>query len=177
MYYTNSVKITMKNNEAAVKALEILRNRLDAGFEVDKIYRRNPSQMMRDALKVVENTVVLPEDFGCCVTEDAESVMFELIQNLAENLGNDCFTWEGWDSNDYTDGEFDARYENGLLNIKYTYYPSGAGTTVWCAECDEEIIHMDDFEEGKTYVCPECGEVIDMTEYAPVVTEKTIQII
>ena len=177
MYYTNTVKITLKNNESATKALEILRNRLNAGFEIDKNYKRNPSLSMSEALEVIDNAIELPEDFGCYITEDAENVMFELIRHLAENMGNLEFAWNGWNSNDYTDGHFEAEYAQGLLNIQYTYYPSGAGTTVWCAECDEEIIHMDDFEEGKTYVCPECGEVIDMTEYAPVVTEKTIQII
>ena len=177
MYYNNTLKVTMKNNTVANKALEILRSRLAEGFSDDNGYRTKPSQMMSDALEVVDNTIVLPEDFGCYITEDAENVMFELIRHLAENIGNDSFVWNGWDCNDYSEANVEAEYAQGLLNIKYTYYPSGAGTTVWCAECDEEIIHMDDFEEGKTYVCPECGEVIDMTEYAPVVTEKTIQII
>ena len=176
MYYTNAIKVTLKDTESAIKALEILRNRLDAGFEVDKIYKRMPSQNMREALEVVENTIVLPEDFGCYVTEDAESVMFELIQNLAENMGNDTFVWEGVDSNDYTDGWLDAEYANGLLKIKYTYHPSGAGTPVWCDECNEEVLRVEDFEAGKIYTCPECGKVVDPTEYLPIVTEKTIRI-
>ena len=183
MYYTNAIKVTLKDTESAIKALEILRNRLDAGFEVDKIYKRMPSQNMREALEVVENTIVLPEDFGCYVTEDAESVMFELIQNLAENMGNDTFVWEGVDSNDYTDGWFDAKYENGLLNVKYTYFPSGAATGVWCEECDAELFHLADYMDGNVsidldseYVCPECGEVVDLSEYLPIVTEKTVRI-
>lgn len=175
MYYTNSVKVTMKNNEATIKALEILRNRLNEGFRCDEIYRRNPSQMMREALEIVENTIVLPEDFGCYVTEDAEDVMFELIQHLAENMGNASFTWDGWDSNDYTEGYFEAEYENGLLNIKYTYYPSGY-CSLWCPECDAVIATMDKYEEGKIYTCAECGEEIDVSEWAPITTEKTIQI-
>ena len=50
MYYTNAIKVTLKDTESAIKALEILRNRLDAGFEIDKIYKRMPSQNMREAL-------------------------------------------------------------------------------------------------------------------------------
>ena len=33
------------------------------------------------------------------------------------------------------------------------------------------------YEEGKTYICPECGEEIDLSDWAPVTTEKTFQII
>ena len=176
MYYTNSVKIILKNNESAIKALEILRTRLDAGFNADKIYKGSPSQMMRDTLEVVENTIVLPEDFGCYITEDAEDVMFELIQHLAENMGKSSFTWDGWDSNNYTDGHFEAEYENGFLKIKYTYYPSG-DCSLCCPECGEMSITPDEYEEGKTYFCSECGEEIDVSEWVSVITEKTIQIL
>jgi hypothetical protein len=172
----NTVKITLKNPESATKALEILRNRLSKGFEIDKIYRRNPSQRMREALEVNENTIVLPEDFGCYITEDAEDVMFELIQHLAENMGKSSFTWDGWDSNNYTDGHFEAEYENGFLKIKYTYYPSG-DCRLCCPECGEMSITPDEYEEGKTYICSECGEEIDVSEWVSVITEKTIQIL
>lgn len=46
MYYTNSIKITLKNNEAAVAALEIMKTRLSAGFDWDKKSRRNPSMQI-----------------------------------------------------------------------------------------------------------------------------------
>ena len=40
MECTNTMKITLNNNEAATKALEILRNRLNAGLDIDTMYRR-----------------------------------------------------------------------------------------------------------------------------------------
>lgn len=172
----NTVKITLKDIESATKALEILRNRLDAGFEVDKIYRGTPCQQMREALEVNENTIVLPEDFGCYITEDAEDIMFELIQHLAENIGNASFSWDGWNTNTYTDGHFEAEYENGLLKIKYTYYPSG-DCSLWCPECGEMSITPNEYEEGKIYFCAECGEELDVSEWKPVITEKMIKII
>ena len=176
MYYTNAVKIILKNNNSATNALNILRSRLNTGFSVDEIYRTKPSQMMRDALEVVENTIVLPENFGCYITEDAENIMFELIQHLAKNLGRSSFTWDSWDSNDYTDGHFEAEYENGLLKIKHTYYPSG-DCSLCCSECGEMSITMNEYEEGKIYICAECGEEIDVSEWVSVVTEKTVQIL
>lgn len=176
MYYTNTMKITLKNNTVANKALEILRSRLSAGFAADNGYRRSPSQIMSDALEVVDNTIVLPEDFGCYITEDAEGVMYELIQNLAENIGENAFVVENWNQNDYTDGEFEAKYENGLLSMKHIYYPSGY-CTLFCEECDVELATMEEYEEGKIYICPECGEEIDLSNWAPITTEKTVQIL
>jgi len=173
MEYTNTIKITLKNTESAIKALEILRNRLDAGFDVDKLYRAVPSKKMSEALAVIENTIVLPEYFGCYITEDAESVMFKLIQHLAENMDRSSFTWDGWDANPYTDGHFEAEYENGLLKIKYTYYPSGD----CCPECGEMSITPNEYEEGKTYFCAECGEEIDPSDWAPVINEKIFKIV
>ena len=38
MYYTNSMKVTLKNAEAATKALEVMRTRLIEGFECDNDY-------------------------------------------------------------------------------------------------------------------------------------------
>ena len=175
MYCTNTMKITLKNNTVANKALDILRSRLAEGFSVNKYYKRNPSQIMSDALEVADNTIMLPEDFGCYITEDAEDVMFELIQNLAENMRNESFVWDGWDRNTYTDGHFEATYENGLLNIKYTYYPTG-DCSLWCPECGAMSITPDEYEEGKIYICSECGEEIDVSEWVPVITEKTVQI-
>ena len=177
MYYTNTMTITLKNNTSANQALAILRSRLSAGFAADNAYRRNPSQIMGEALEVIDNTIVLPEDFGCYITEDAESVMHELIQHLAENMGSESFDWDGWDSNDYTDGHFEAAFRNGLLSIKYTYYPSGASANYHCNECGVVVVSEDDYEAGKIYICPECGEVVDLSEQIPVVTETTIHII
>ena len=176
MYYTNAIKVTLKDTESAIKALEILRNRLSAGFAADNGYRRNPSQIMSDALEVADNTIVLPEDFGCYITEDVEGIMFELIQNLAENIGENAFVVENWNQNDYTDGEFEAKYENGLLSMKHIYYPSGFGAVANCEECGEDVVSIEEYEEGKVYVCPECGEVVDLSEYLPITTEKTVQI-
>ena len=42
MYCTNTMKITLKNNTVANKALDILRSRLAEGFSVNKYYKRNP---------------------------------------------------------------------------------------------------------------------------------------
>ena len=60
MYYTNSMKVTLKNAEAATKALEVLRTRLIEGFDCDKSYARIPSMMMLANLNAKENIIGLP---------------------------------------------------------------------------------------------------------------------
>ena len=177
MMYENFMTIKMRNEDEATEALEILRHRLAEGFAVDGGYKRNPALEMSNALEVVKNTIVLPKDFGCYITEDAEGVMYELSQHLAQNMDDSSFELDNLNINDYTEGQFEARYANGSLSIRYTYFPSGRYDFFFCPECGEEVFAMDDYVEGETYICPECGEKVDPTDYIPVVTEKIIQII
>ena len=172
----NTVKITLKNPESATKALEILRNRLSKGFEIDKIYRRNPSQRMREALEVNENTIVLPEDFGCYTPDDSMSVIPELMKDLAAHLSGEDFSFDCCNTSDYDESWVKGSYAEGELKIATTYLPSG-DCYLYCPECDELIVTLDEYDEGKTYPCPECGEEIDLSDWAPITTEKTFKII
>ena len=176
MYYENSLKITLKNKKTAAAALEIMKTRLIAGFDCDKGYKRVPSMLMYDALEVKKNTIVLADDFGCYTPEDAEKVIPELMQDLAARLSTEAFTFDACNSSDYDEGWIEGCCENGELKIKTTYFPSGYGN-LYCQECDSLIAAMDDYEEVKTYICPECGEEIDLSDWLPVITEKTFQII
>lgn len=142
MYYTNTMKVTLKNNTVANKALEILRSRLSAGFAADNGYRRSPSQIMSDALEVVDNTIVLPEDFGCYITEDAEGVVFELVQNLAENIDEDTFTVENWNQKNKIFGFsniFPGCYHEDLqirIGTREMPYPVIFASTNTCSKSD-----------------------------------------
>lgn len=176
MYYENSLKITLKNKKTAAAALEIMKTRLTAGFDCDKTYRRTPSMLMHDDLELVGNTIVLPEDFGCYLPEDAEKVIPELMKDLAAHLSTESFVCESCNTSDDDEGWIDVSYADGELKVKTTYFPSGY-SDLYCHECDELIATMEEYEEGKTYICPECGEEIDLSDWAPVTTEKTFQII
>ena len=182
MYYENSLKITLKNKKTAAAALEIMKTRLIAGFDCDKGYKRVPSMLMHDALEIKKNTIVLADDFGCYTPEDAEKVIPELMQDLAAHLSTEAFTFDACNSSDDDEGWIAGRCENGELKIKTTYLPSGFGDC-YCPECDEVIATMKDdtdgnlFVEYKEGVCPECGEEIDLSDWLPVITEKTFQII
>jgi predicted RNA-binding Zn-ribbon protein involved in translation (DUF1610 family) len=73
-------------------------------------------------------------------------------------------------------------YENSELKIKSTFLPAGFGD-FYCPACGEVIATMNDDADGNIFVeyeegaCPECGEEIDYSEWLPVITEKTFQII
>ena len=176
MYYENTMKVTMKNENAAAAALEIMKTRLTAGFDCDKGYKRNPSMLMHDALEVIDNTIVLPEEFGCYTHEDADKVIPELMQDLAAHLSTEVFTFDVRNSSDYDEGWIEGSYANGKLKVKTTYFPSGY-CNLYCQECDKLIATMSEYEDNNTYICPECGEEIDLSDWAPVTTEKTFQII
>ena len=164
MYYYNAMKVTLKNAEAATKALEVLRTRLIEGFDCDNDYERIPSMMMLTRLNTDNHTVSLPEDFGCYRPEDAEGVQIELLKHLALSLSAEDFTCEIFNEGEYSEGELEAKYKNGKLEIKAVYYPCGRCDFLTCDECGEDVVSLAEYEEGKTYICPECGEEIDLAE-------------
>ena len=180
MYYTNNIEITMKDNDSAQKALEILKNRLTDGFECDKSYKKGPSMLMYDNLMVEDNTIFLFDKIGCYTPEDSEDVMCELIEFLANNLPNETFSCKIWNNGDYTDSSINAEHESGVLKIRTVYYPSGY-SALECQECGELICEMEEYEEGEfciyDVICPECGEEIDMSDWLPIISEKTIKMI
>ena len=181
MYYTNSMKVTLKNKKVATAALEIMKARLTAGFDCDKNYRRTPSMRMCEDLEVVKNTIVLPEDCGYYFADDAAKVIPELMKELAAHLSGESFTFGTCNSTDYDEGWVDGSYANGELKVKNTYLPAGFGD-FYCPVCGEVIATMNDdadgniFVEYKEGVCPECGEEIDFSEWLPVISENTINI-
>ena len=175
MYYTNTMKITLKNKKTATAALEILKSRLTTGFDCDKNYKDIPSMLMHNSLKITGKTIALPKDFGCYLPEDAEIVIPELLKDLAEHLRNETFTCENTNTTDDDEGRVEAQYVDGALNVKTTYFPAGY-CDFYCEECDEVVISMDDYEEGETYTCPECGEEMDLSDWAPVTTSKVFEI-
>ena len=98
------------------------------------------------------------------------------------HLSGESFTFNICNSNDYDEEWIDGNYADGKLKIKTTYLPSGFGD-YYCPECEEVIATMEDDEDGNLFVeykegvCPECGEEIDLSDWLPVITEKTFQII
>ena len=179
MYYTNEMKIIMKNEETATAALEIMKARLIAGFDCDKNYRSNPSMLMMDNFYIDHSTIVLPEGFGCFVPEEADSVQIELLKDLAENLHED-FTCEIYNYSDYSEGSVTAEFTEDTLKIKSVFYPNGYCEALCCAECGEDVVTLEAYEAGKIYICPECGEEIDLSEeyadHKPEIYEIVIKI-
>ena len=182
MYYTNSMKLTLKNEETASLALEIMKTRLAAGFDCDKDYRRSPSSQMRDELEVVGNDIILPEDCGYYTPIDANEIMSELIQLLAEQVGSEDFSFGIVSCSDYDEGWIDGSCVSGQLKIRTTYLPSGFGS-FYCQECDEVVATMEDDAEGNLYItvndhtCPACGNEADLSDWLPIISEKTIKVI
>lgn len=185
MHYTDSMKITMKNEETASIALEIMKARLTAGFYYDKYYGRSPSAHMYNGLELVGNDIVLPEGRGYYSPNDSLEIIPELIQHLAEHLATEEFTFRFFSCSCYDDSWVDGRCVKGELMIKTTYFPSGFGG-FYCQECDEYIAYMEDDAEGNitikgnTDICPVCGKEIkevDLSEWLPIVDEKTIKVI
>lgn len=179
MYYENSMKITLKNKATAAAAMELLKTRLNDGFDCDETYSKNPSVEMMNNLELAGKSVILADETSCFTPEDAQSVFVELLQMLAINL-TETFSAEIFNSSDYSESEIAAKCNINELNIKTTYYPNGFVETLCCDECGMDIVSMEDYEAGKTYICPDCGEMIDLSEEyeenKPVIKEIVITI-
>ena len=182
MYYTNQIKVTLKNEETAAAALEIMKARLIAGFDCDKNYHNIPSIQMAEDLDATANTIELPEDCGYYLPEDAEKVIPELMLYLAAKLRTEDFTFTSCSNSDPDEGWVDGSYANGELKVKTTYLPSGFGD-LYCQECDEVIATMEDDADGNLFIehnegiCPECDEENDLSDWLPIISKKTIKII
>lgn len=180
MYYTNEITIEMKDNTTATKALEILKARLEAGFDVDKNYRRNPSKRMAEALAVEENTIIIPEEDGFYDPYTSIDVNIELLKALATEMRDEAFTTFICNVSDCDEAQIEAEYENGTLTTTTTYYPNGYTEFLYCEECDAEIVELEKYDPNATYICPDCGEEIDMEsvyeEWKPEITKKEFTI-
>lgn len=179
MYWTNYTSIEMEDKATATKALEILKERLESGFEIDKIYRKNPSKFMAEVLEVNDNAIVAPEEVGFYVPYEGIDVNEELLKTLATNMPDSEFYACICNTSDYDEAETYANFENGILKIKTTYYPTGFAEELFCEECSGVVVMLEDYNSNTTYICPECGEEHEagfFDEWKPVITEKEFTI-
>ena len=144
MNYNNFMKLTLKNKKSAAAAMDVLRTRLDAGFDCDHTYRRNPSQLMRGDLELSGKTVVLCGDSGCYIPEDAIDVQIALMEDLANALSGEAFSCDFYNDCDCSASEVIAQYENGVLRIKSIYYPEGNSECLSDDEADDDLIEVSD---------------------------------
>ena len=179
MFYNYSIKVSMKSAETAAIAKEILKNRLEEGFTFDNKYRNKPSQEMQLALKVIGNEVILPEEYGGCLPEDARAACEEMLAALAAMLTGESFSCQSYATSDNDEFFAKAHFDGVTLAIETTYYPAGSWSKLSCDECGEEVVALEKYEDGKRYVCPHCGEELDLSEEyaetAPVVEKKSIR--
>lgn len=179
MYYTNEITITMKDNATATKALEILRARLATGFDFDKEYRRSPSERMAEALEVEENTIIIPEEDGFHMPEHSMIVVVELMKAVAAELKKETFICSSCNVSDYDEAQIEAEYENETLKTETIYYPNGYTEYLCCEECGTDVVILEQYSAKTTYICPNCGEVVDMAnsydECKPEIIKKNLQ--
>ncbi len=180
MYYTNNITIEMKDNTTATKALEILKERLATGFEFDKEYRRNPSERMAEALEVEKNTITIPEEDGFHTPDHSMVVVVELMKAVATELKNETFFCFSCNTSDCDEAQIEAEYENGILKTETAYYPNGYTEYLYCEECGADVVAMEEYDPNETYICPDCGEELDMEsvyeEWKPEITVKEFTI-
>lgn len=190
MRYDNEMMVTMRTAKMAEKAMEILKDRLTAGFDCDEDYKNNPysifrcdedcgnnpSQRLIKDLTIDGRVIKVPFDCGYYIPTDAMTVMCELADTLAKNFEKNTFTLFNQNMSDYDMSRVEASFKKGVLDIQTTYYPNGFLGDYYCLKCGAVVVYAEDYVEGNTYICPECGEEIDLSDQIPVMTKKRIVI-
>ena len=177
MEYYNKMNIEMADNAAAQKAFEILKETLANG-NYDTDYRCEPSIKLFEAITINKNTLSLSGDDGFYTPEDMMNVAADVFTAIATDLKNEFVRGSVFTDSTYADSEITAIVDVGKVIISTTYYPMGFVESLVCDDCGEEIVSLQDFDPNKEYVCPECGETLDLqSQYDEVIPQTTEKII
>ena len=173
MFLENTFKLTMENGKAANTALKMIKK----VFTDSEERRGNCPKSFADNLAIEGSEIILTDEYGCFFyPEETVDVFENVLKAIAKRKGIQRFECTSSNQCDCSANDFEASYENGTLRIKNTYYPSGWYDSLDCPECCEEIMRLEDYASEKEYICPYCGEVIDLSkvyeEVAPIVEEK-----
>lgn len=170
---TNDMRIGMKDAKAAEAAAETIREYVEAkGANYDSLNRAN---LLKD-LHVEGNAIVL-EDSYSMYGYDYMKFIPEVCKLIA--LIGSC-SGEAFFASDYGEGSFEINCDGAILTLNSLWYHNGYSESLHCDECREEVVRYDEYEPGKIYICPECGEVVNLTEeyekYTPEINEITFKI-
>ena len=167
---SNDLRIEMMNNEAAKNAAEAIKNFATANAaNYDTL---NMDNFMSD-LTVEGNSVVLDGSYAMHGW-DYMNFVPEICKMIA---ATESFEGNAEYCSGYGDeGNFEFSCENGVLKMRSVSYPNGYCSHLCCEECGMDVVAIDEYEAGKIYICPECGEEIDLSEafeeYSPVIAEE-----
>ncbi len=172
-FFTNDFTVTFTNAAAANKAKQIA----DETFRALRydLYSKQPSIRAANSL-TIEDDVTLTFEEICFDSLDLLDASSKVIKALACGMKEETFEFYVRGSDTYTDGWIEGNYLNGVLDMTNTFFPEGYSTYLHCYECGAEVVLMEDYDPNATYVCPECGEEIDLSSAAPDIERETIKI-
>ena len=170
--FNNDLTITFTNEADAQNAKTIAVNTIKA-MSIPG-YDDNVSELFADSLYLEDNDLVNEE--YCLSSDDFMNVAATVVKAIAASLKTANFTFDCVSSDSYTESWVEGCFENGLLTINTTYFPSGYSEFLGCPECGEDVVRTEDYDPSKTYICPDCGEEVDLSNEAPVITKETFEI-
>jgi endogenous inhibitor of DNA gyrase (YacG/DUF329 family) len=180
MEFYNNMKLKFNSNKEAEIAKKVMQDFMTtANFDFKYADEKKQSNLLKDSLSVKGNELVLV-DCGAYTPEDIIVVAKELLKAIANCKSIENFNGEFDGAGTYSESLLDVEFNNDVLTIKSTYYPSGYEEMLCCPECGEEIVSIEEYDPLATYRCEECDEEIDLSEvydeYAPVIENLSIKI-
>lgn len=88
--------------------------------------------------------------------DDFDEAISTIYKAIIKELPDVVFQGNAWNVAGTCDMTHNFDKTDGTLKVETTY-ADGEGI---CNECDTEVVDIDSYVAGKTYICPECGEDI-----------------
>ena len=169
--FDNDFTVTFTNKTAAKKAKQIAADTLNA-MTIDG-YVSNPAKETAAELHVEGKA--LSSDATAFDAHDFMEAAVNVVKAIAAKLSDESFTFNCVGTDTYSESWVEGSLENGVLTIDTTYFPEGYGE-LFCPECGEFVIEMEEYDPSESYICPECGEEIDFSDQAPIKSHEIIKI-
>lgn len=169
MYYSAEINFKFRSAEEAEMAKDIAINGLN-NEEYSALVRMVNDMEVKGSELVIDNDTLF-----YYFPEGMAEPQKKLLEVIANEMNDSDFEFYSFTDSDTSSIEIIAEYKNGVLVGKSELLPCGFLENLYCEECGEDLIAMDDFDPTKTYICPTCGEVVDLLEqynmYKPIVKE------
>ena len=171
--FNNDFTVTFTNAAAANKAKQ-LADECFRDLHYD-FYSKQPSTRAADTLMVEENTLTFDE--VCFDSADLMDASRKVIKAIAFGMSEESFEFSVCGYDTYAEAWVNGNYQNGVLDMTSTFFPEGYSEYLYCPECGEDVVLMEEYDPNTTYVCPECGEEIDYFSDAPVIEKEHIKVL
>ena len=160
--YTN-IKIEMENNEIAIKAAE----KAIAVIKKDNAYKNDEHNVSRFINDINVNKGIIIVDNSCSLDSWERETLVPLMLKAIAAI-DEVKTFNARSDfeccNDGFEAYCNADYREDVLTLETC---ESENFYAICDDCEEFVIHFEDYDPNKTYICEHCGKVLTEEDMFP----------